>query len=282
MSMDNMQQKDLVLSPNEFAFVLDETKGNVACNVGPHKMSLSQSDKLVRFDDEEKRFVVTSSYRDAIQLFVTAPEGYYIALKNPAPGNKHPQPGTSNSIPENMETGRKINISGPANFALYPGQMAQVIKGHSLRSNQYLLAKVYDADTLNKNEADVEKQLFVNGQILIIKGTETTFYIPPNGIEVIPINNNIKKGYTREAVTLERLEYCILKDEDGEKRYVHGPAVVFPKPTESFLKNGESVKYKAIELSDISGVYVKVIADYEDEDGTFHATGEELFITGKE
>lgn len=286
MSMDNMQQKDLVLSPNEFAFVLDETKGNVACNVGPHKMSLSQSDKLVRFDSEEKRFVVTNSYRDAIQLFVTAPEGYYIALKNPAPGNKHPQPGTSNSIPENMETGRKINISGPANFALYPGQMAQVIKGHSLRSNQYLLAKVYDADTLNKTkeerEADAEEPLFINGQILIIKGTETTFYIPPNGIEVIPINNNIRKGYAREAVTLERLEYCILKDEDGEKRYVHGPAVVFPKPTESFLKNGESVKYKAIELSDISGVYVKVIADYEDEDGVFHVTGEELFITGKE
>lgn len=28
-------QKDLVLSPNEYAYVLDETKGNVACNVGP-------------------------------------------------------------------------------------------------------------------------------------------------------------------------------------------------------------------------------------------------------
>lgn len=36
-------QKDLVLSPNEYSYVLDETKGNVACNVGPHKMSLSQS-----------------------------------------------------------------------------------------------------------------------------------------------------------------------------------------------------------------------------------------------
>lgn len=41
-------QKDLVLSPNEYAYVLDETKGNVACNVGPHKMSLSQSDNLVK------------------------------------------------------------------------------------------------------------------------------------------------------------------------------------------------------------------------------------------
>lgn len=41
-------QKDLVLSPNEYSYVLDETKGNVACNVGPHKMSLSQSDQFLR------------------------------------------------------------------------------------------------------------------------------------------------------------------------------------------------------------------------------------------
>ena len=47
-------QKDLVLSPNEYAYVLDETKGNVACNVGPHKMSLSQSDNLVKFDTRQR------------------------------------------------------------------------------------------------------------------------------------------------------------------------------------------------------------------------------------
>ena len=46
-----------------------------------------------------------------------------------------------------MNIGTKINIPGPVSFALYPGQMAKVIKGHSLRSNQYLLARVYDADS---------------------------------------------------------------------------------------------------------------------------------------
>lgn len=85
-------QKDLVLSPNEYAYVLDETKGNVGCNVGPHKMSLSQSDKLVIFDNYEKRFITCDTYKKAIQLFTTAPEGWYIALKNPSPNNKHPQP----------------------------------------------------------------------------------------------------------------------------------------------------------------------------------------------
>ena len=43
-------QKDLVLSINEYAYVLDETKGHVSCLVGPTKMSLSQSDKLVKFN----------------------------------------------------------------------------------------------------------------------------------------------------------------------------------------------------------------------------------------
>ncbi len=275
-------QKDLVLAPNEYAYVLDETKGNVACNVGPHKMSLSQSDKLVRFDDKTKKFAQCDHYREAITLFTSAPEGWYIALKNPAPGNRHPQAGTSNSIPESMEIGRKVNIAGPTSFALYPGQMAQVIKGHTLRSNQYLIARVYDADSLNENLAEGETP-YINGQVLIIKGTEVPFYIPPTGIEVKAINNDPRKGYVRDAVTLERLEYCILKDEDGNKRYVHGPEVVFPTPTESFLKDGnDHIKRNAIELSDISGVYVKVIADYTDENGNEHKTGDELFITGKD
>ena len=280
-------QKDLVLSPNEYAYVLDETKGNVACNVGPHKMSLSQSDNLVKFDTKTKKFIPCDRYNDAISLFVTAPEGWYIALKNPAPGNKHPKAGTSNSIPENMEIGKKINIPGPASFALYPGQMAQVIQGHNLRSNQYLVAKVYDADSLNTTKEDRDasenEPYFVNGQVLIIKGTEISFYIPPTGIEVKAINNDPSKGYVRDAVTLERLEYCILKDEDGNKRYVHGPTVVFPEPTESFIKDGNGhIKRNAIELSDISGVYVKVVADYKDDNGKEHKAGEELFITGKD
>lgn len=118
---------------------------------------------------------------------------------------------------------------------------------------------------------------------MIIKGTEVSFYIPPTGIEVKLIDNNPKNGYVRDAVTLERLEYCILKDENGNKRYVHGPEVVFPTPTEVFIKDGSgNVKRKAIELSDVSGVYVKVIVDYKDENGEKHKTGDELFITGRD
>lgn len=157
-----------------------------------------------------------------------------------------------------------------------------VIKGHALRSNQYLVARVYDADILNQDKSEAEEH-YTNGQILIIKGTEIPFYIPPTGIEIKAIDNDPRKGYVRDAVTLERLEYCILKDENGNKRYINGPEVVFPKPSESFIQDGNgTVKRNAIELSDISGVYVKVIADYKDEKGKEHKTGDELFITGKD
>ena len=294
--MDNVQ-KDLVLSINEFAYVLDETKGNVSCWVGPVKTSLSNSDRLVRFNRRSKKFE-RCSYDNAISIFTTAPENWYVILKNPAEGNKHPNPGTANSLPEGVNIGRKINICGPVSFALYPGQMAQVVKGHALRSNQYLLARVYEANQANINKGEIldangnkiedsEDKNYVNGQILVIKGTEVSFYIPPTGIEVIPIENEHDNGYVRDAVTLERLEYCILKDEDGNKRYVHGPKVVFPEPTETFVSSPTGgYIFRAIELSKISGIYAKVIAEYTDKDKQgneiVHPVGEELFITGND
>ena len=252
-------QKDLVLSINEYAYVLDKTKGNVSCWVGPVKTSLSTSDELVRFNERTKQFE-GSSYDNAVSLFTTAPENWYVILKNPAECDKqHPQAGTANSLPDKVSIGKKINIRGPVSFALYPGQMAKVIRGHALRTNQYLLARVYEADAANHSQGEVvdakgnkiENTVTncVNGQILVIKGTEISFYIPPTGIEVIPIENNPQKGYVREAVTLERLEYCILKDENGNKRYVHGPEVVFPKPTETFVTSPRGgVVFKANEI----------------------------------
>lgn len=285
-----MMQKDLVLSINEYAYVLDRTKGNVLCHVGPTKTSLSQSDELVRFEPKSKKFR-PCGYNDAISLFASAPENWYLVLKNPTKSGRRPTAGTSNNLPEDIEIGRKINIPGPVSFALYPGQMAKVVKGHALRTNQYLLARVYDAASASAEGGQVidadgnvvvpEKKDYVNGQILVIKGTDISFYIPPTGIEVIPLQNNDALGYIRDAVTLERLEYCILKDEDGNKRYVHGPEVVFPEPTESFVTSPKGgYIFRAIELSKISGIYVKVIAEYADDDGTVHPVGEELFITG--
>ena len=281
------RERDLVLSPNEYAYVLDKTKGLISCIVGSYKMSLSNSDSLVVFNERTKKFE-EAGFTEAITTFITAPENWYIVLKNPAVDNKHPTPGTSNALPQ-LQIGKKVNIKGNTSFALYPGQMAKVIQGHRLHRNQYLLARVYDADVLGTTEVLDENgeptgeviNKYVTGQLLIIKGTEVSFYIPPTGIEVIPIGGK-GNNYIRDAVTLEKLEYCILKNEEGEKKYIHGSAVVFPEPDEEFVKNDEGgYKFKAIELSDISGIYVKVVSDYE-ENGEKHKAGEELFITGKD
>lgn len=286
----NNRQRDFVLNMNEFAHILSKTDGSIKCAVGPYQTSLSQQETPVIFNTKTKRFEECNDYDKAKQLFISAPEGWYVVLKNPTSDGQHPQTGRPNQSPSNMEIGKKVNIFGPVSFALHPGQMAKVIQGHRLRSNQYLLARVYDADAANKNEGvvtDVDgkdqktSNKYFPGQMLVIKGTEVSFYIPPTGIEVYPSDGD-GNDYIRDAVTLERLEYCILKDENGNKRYLHGPDVVFPKPTETFVKTAHGgYCFRAIELSKISGIYVKVIAEYE-EKGVVHPIGEELFITGNE
>ena len=286
------RQSDLVLAVNEFAFVLNKSSGIIKSHVGPIVVTISQQEALVIFDAKTKKFIETSDYTRAKQLFTSAPEGWYAVLKNPA--DVHPEAGKANNTPSSLKIGVKVNIAGPTSFALFPGQMTKVIRGHKLRSNQYLLARVYDAEAAmaSVNNAtvldaegkakDVSKETYFAGQQLVIKGTEVSFYIPPTGIEVLACEDDPAE-YVRDAVTLERLEYAILKDESGEKTYHHGPAVVFPKPTETFVtapKGG--VIFRALELSPISGIYVKVIAEYTDEKKIKHPVGEELFITGND
>ena len=288
------RQRDLVLSINEFCFLQNKTNGSIKSHVGPLTMTISQQEALVTFNAKSKKFEETQDFERAKQLFVSAPEGWYVILKNPTTDNQYPETGKANTSPSTIKIGTKVNIPGPISFALYPGQMAKVVRGHRLRSNQYLLARVYDAQAAMKNIANatvvdaegkevVQKtEEYFMGQLLVIKGTEVSFYVPPTGIEVIPVGGR-GDDYVRDAVTLERLEYAILKDEDGEKRYVHGPAVVFPKPTETFVETPKGGNiFRALELSPISGIYVKVIAAYKEEDGTERKVGDELFITGKE
>ncbi len=294
---EERRERDLILAPNEYAYILDETKGNIVNYVGPHKTSLANTDQPVVFNEKTKRFERCNLDR-AIQLFAIAPEGWYVVQKNPAQDTKSPTPGTANSLPP-LNVGHKINIPGPVSFAPWPGQMVRVLQGHRLRSNQYLVVRVYDEEAARKNwntavikpqtagaETEtvesfsevVKAEELTVGNLLIIKGTEVSFYIPPTGIEVAPDNTG---NYVRNAITLERLEYCILLDESGNKRYITGPSVVFPEPTEAFISKDGAIKFRAIELNEISGIYIKVIAPYQENEQSYQV-GDELFITGKQ
>ena len=285
---------DLVLSQGTYVLLQDGATGQVEVVTGPHKVSLADTDKPVIYERENRRFVATTSDK-AIKVCPAADEGQYLVLTNPSKdenGLKHPTKGKQGSIEVSM--GRKINIQGPTIFALFPGQIADVIDGHQLKSNEYLLIRVYNEKEAIENlknavvktaegvEKEKNKNLFEEkeirtGNLLIIKGTDVSFYMPPTGIEVLQENGK----YTRNAVTLERLEYCILLDQNGGKRYVKGPDVVFPKPTEIFIENKGQRIFRAIELNENMGIYIKVIADYSEGEKEYKA-GEELFVTGVE
>lgn len=304
-NMNPSRQRDLILNSNEYAFLRSQTNGAIKTYTGPIMLTISQQESLVVFNPKNKRFEETNDFEKARQLFTSAPEGWYVVLKNPSNDNTHPDAAKAVNSPD-LNIGRKINIPGPCSFSLYPGQMAKVVQGHRLRSNQYLIARVYDANEAEKNMASAtiinadgqevaKKEKYHAGQLLVIKGTEVSFYIPPTGIEVLAVDAKGGNDYIRDAVTLERLEYAILKDENGNKRYLHGPAVVFPEPTETFVEtpSGGTI-FRALELSPISGIYVKVIAEYneyikedlseelENVTKIHHPIGEELFITGND
>ena len=288
MTDDRMRNRDLVLPPRTQAFVLDTTKGKVSVYVGPSKTSLSETDKIVTWDGRKRQFVPTDDHTRAVTNWAEAGEGQYIVLSDPAKdaAKTHPLAGTSvESI--DLNVGCKVVIPGPCTFPLWPGQTAETIDGHRMATNQYVVVRVsqpteatsnWDDAAVSAVSTDKTRPDLEMGQLIIIKGTDVSYYIPSTGLEVVPDEEG---NFVRSAVTLEQLEYSILLDESGEKRYVRGPSVVFPEPTEAFIVRNGQRKFQAIELNDQSGIYVKVTAPYE-EDGKKYNAGEELFITGKE
>lgn len=296
------EKRDLVLPPRSYAYMQDVTKGVIKTYTGPTVINPTAQEVPVVYDAIGRRFTRLANLEDATRWAPVAAEGSYITLLNPAKANKHPSEGSAQPSDE-LDIGRKIIIPGPATFALWPEQVAEVVEGHHLRSNQYLLVRVYNEEEARKNwtkavvkPADGDASVatapppdLTVGKQLIIRGTEVSFYIPPTGIEVVAASDDDEDGdrYVREALTLERLEYAILVDENGKKRYEIGPQVVLPLPTERFVETtGDDLhkttkKFKAVELSGIQGMHIKVIAPYV-ENGTAYKVGDQLFITGKD
>jgi major vault protein len=286
-------KRDLVLAPGEYAYMQDVTKGVIKTYTGPTVINPTAQERPLFFNGETKRFE-PCTLEQAVQQSAVAGEGYYLVLKNPSSKGDHPPAGGVFPSPD-LDMGRTINIMGPCNFPLWPGEIVKLLQGHHLRSNQYLLIRIYNEDEARKNWsravvkpategtaaaapiATPPPDLTV-GKLLIIKGTDVSFYIPPTGVSVVPDEHG---QYVRDALTLERLEYCILVDENGKKRYERGPQVVFPQPTESFIAKDGQRKFRALELNEIQGLHIKVIAPYS-EGGRDFKEGDEIFLTGKE
>ena len=291
----------LVLAQNQYAFIQDATKGTVQVYAGPHALALSSNDKPVTYDNAKDEFVAVN-LPQAIKQNPLVPEGHYLVLENPAFDNSgsliNPKVGKSDTAL--LQVGRKINIPGPPRFpcgrpvrAGHPGPPPPLepVSRHprvQRRAGQQERPGVPQGDRPRRG-----RQASGAGPVQRAddrhQGHRGPVLPPAHGLRGHG-RERLRRGYVREALTLERLEYCILLDEDGNKRYERGPQVVFPEATEKYMTKKDndqgpaSRKFKAIELNDQMGLYIKVIADYTEGEGdaaVTYKTGQELFITGK-
>ncbi len=275
------KERDVILSRNEFAYVQDMTKGDINMYVGPTRFSLSNTERLIKVNPETRR-VSPDDLPSGIQPFVFIESSQYAEIENPRKeDNTSYMRGPNPAV--DLNSGKKIVKSGPDTFPLWPGQIARVVDGHRLREDQFLIIRAYD------KASDGNHQI---GEERIIKGTDTRFFIPETGWEVV---KSPDRTYVRDAVKLQNAEYCVLLKSDGNQRYVSGPAVVFPETGETFISAGGSKNLNAFKLRKDSGLHVYVKRDFELSDndesnnglvglinGGKFKVGQELFISGKD
>lgn len=253
---ESIRERDILVASNEFAYVQDLTKGDIVLYVGPTKISLSNTERLVELRND--RFVPVRGEDGGlgVSAFVAASSAQYIVLENPArePGVR-PVKGNNSAV--ELLTGRKVVVPGPASFPLWPGQKAKVIHGHELREDEYLVVRIYDAVAGDDSPIGTEK---------VVKGSDTSFYIPPTGIEVVPSAG----GYVRKAWRLRKnmgLHLRVVKPftaKEGEQlpagSYASGQDV-FLKDREGFFFPTEQLEIvgevQAIPIAEKEGVYVR-------------------------
>ncbi len=294
--MADTRQRDLILAPNEFAWVSDRTTGQVNVFRGFHKEALSADHRPVLW--KLGKFVEIAEAEDlaaAIQQFVKAREGQYVVLHNPAKTDREMSNGKNSSIA--LDTGKSVIIRGPCEFALWPGQEAEVIDGHRLEEGQYLNIRVTgpidskDAEVLWKlvreewrekpevrttpaegeERADMPpmtsevKERFPQGAEYVVRGSATNFFIPPTGVTVISVGFDVERyeeepTYIRNGVRLEADEYASLVNRTGRISYVYGPNTVIPCIDQEFLLANGLPKSKALAIDENSGVLLRTLS----------------------
>jgi hypothetical protein len=255
--MTDTRERDILVASNEYAYVQDLTKGDIVLYVGPTKISLSNTERIV--DYQHGQFVpMRADEGQSVALFATATSSQYIVLENP-PKDETVKPTKGNNSAVELRVGRKIIVPGPASFPLWPGQRARIVDGHALREDEYLVVRVYE-----------EGQQHPIGTELVVRGTDTSFYVPVTGLEVVPASGG---SYVRKARRLRKgsgLHLRVVKSfvaQAGEPfpegRYEAGQDI-FLADREGFFfptANVEVVgEIPAIPLGERDGVYVRDIA----------------------
>src|SRR6266545_3744379 len=130
----DVRERDIPVAPNEYAYVQDLTKGDINIYVGPCKISLTNTERMAEFDRGRFRPLRGDEGSSGVHPFILAASSQYIILENP-PKDPNFRYSKGNNSAIELVHGKKIVVPGPATFALWPGQKAQVVDGHTLREN---------------------------------------------------------------------------------------------------------------------------------------------------
>jgi hypothetical protein len=194
MSERDVRERDILVAPGEYAYVQDLTKGDIVLYVGPTKISLSNTERLVEL--RGGRFVAVRADEAGVGVAsnVAATHAQYIVLENPPKDpTQRPVKGPNTAI--ELLWGRRVVVPGPASFPLWPGQRARVVDGHALREDEYLIVKVVEPGP------DVPQHLAGPiGHLSVVRGSDVTFFVPTTGLEVVPGDG----GYVRKAHRLRK------------------------------------------------------------------------------
>lgn len=274
MAERDVRERDILIASNEYAYVQDLTKGDIVLYVGPTKISLSNTERLVDFKNERFLPVRGEEGASGVCPFIAASSTQYVVLENPAK-DAAVKPVKGNNSAIELLNGRRVVVAGPASFPLWPGQKARVVAGHELYEDQYLRVRV--SDRVEGDPAPI-------GSERIVKGSEVSFYLPKTGLEVMPDSTG---SYVRNAVTLVDGQYCVLRGPRGQRRFVRGPGVVFPEAWEEFHTIAGARVFAAYAMRKDKGLHVRVVKTFEAKagdqvpPGTYQA-GQELFLAGRE
>jgi len=224
--------RKIPVTERQFLWVQDDDKGEVTLHVGPTMVSPTAADRVV-VDDGEGGFREDLSGRP--QQMIELSDGQYAVLFNPLVDNEGGlngrfRAGRNESRP--LRNGTRAMIPGPCSFYLRPGQTVDVRDAHELASNQYLVVKVYgEVDTsapyfqvtarsatitrataespmeagATAPDGEASAVSLKRGQLIVIRGLDTQFYIPPTGLDIVPDTSVDESGATLSASAAQRL-----------------------------------------------------------------------------
>ncbi len=251
---DPSRERDILVAVSEYAYVQDLTKGDIVLYVGPTKISLSNTERIVELENHRFVPVRVEDPSFGVRPFIAASSSQYIVLDNPAVprDGQAPRPMRGSNATVELLAGRRVVVPGPATFPLWPGQRAWVIDGHPLRENEYLVVRYYDR---------LEGDPHPIGAEIVVRGSDVSFYVPSTGLEVMPGAN----GYVRKAWRFPKpggLHVRVTKPlvvGDGEPL----PAGTYAAGTDIFLEDGDGYFFPSENVEVLGFVLPIPIAEKE-------------------